>query len=44
MVVHDKKSDGEVSICVDLRKVDDVCLHNPFPTLFIYEVLESVAG
>jgi hypothetical protein len=33
MVVQDKKS-GEIRICVDLRKLNDACLHDPFPTPF----------
>ena len=41
MVVQDKKT-GEVQICVDLQKLNDVCMHNPFPTPFIDEVLEGV--
>jgi hypothetical protein len=43
MVVQDKKT-GEIIICVDLRKMNDACLHDPFPTPFIYEVLENVGG
>ena len=31
-------------IYVDLRKLNDVCLHDPFMTLFTDEVLESVGG
>jgi len=27
---------------VDLRKLNDTCVHNPFPTPFIDEVLENV--
>jgi hypothetical protein len=30
MVVQDKKS-GEIIIFVDLRKLNDACLHDPFP-------------
>ena len=41
MVVQDKKT-GEVWICIDLRKLNDACMHDPFPTLFTYEVLEGV--
>ena len=41
MVVQDKKT-GEVSIYVDLRKLNDVFLHDPFPMLFPNEVLEGV--
>ena len=37
MVVQDKKTTGEVRICVELRKLNDACLHDPFPTSFTYE-------
>ena len=43
MVVQDKKI-GEVRICVDLRKLNDACLHDPFSTPFIDEVLEGLGG
>ena len=43
MVVQDKKT-GEVWICVDLRKHNDACMHDPFSTPFIDEVLEGVGG
>ena len=39
IVIHDKKKIGEVRICIDLRKLNDACLHNPFPTPFTDEVL-----
>ena len=42
IVIQDKKTIGEVSICVDLRKLNDACLHNPFPTPFTDELLESI--
>jgi hypothetical protein len=38
MVVQEKKQGG-IMICVDLRKLNDVCLHDPFPTPFTDEVL-----
>ena len=44
IVIQDKKVIGEVRICVNLRKLNDACLHNPFPTPFTDEVLESVGG
>ena len=44
IVIQDKKTSGEVRVCVDLRKLNDACLHDPFPTPFTYEVLESVGG
>ena len=43
MVVQDKKM-GEVWICVDLRKLNDSCMHDPFSTPFIDAVLEGVGG
>ena len=44
IVIQDKKETGEVRICVDLRKLNDACLHDPCPTPFTDEVLESVGG
>ena len=44
IVIQDKKTTGEVRICVDLRKLNDACRHDPFPTPFTDEVLESVGG
>ena len=41
MVVQVKKI-VEVCICVDLQKLNDAFLHDPFPTPFIDEVLENV--
>jgi hypothetical protein len=43
MVVQYKKL-GEIKICVDLRKLNDACLHDPFPTPFTDEVLDNVGG
>jgi hypothetical protein len=43
MVVEDKKT-CEIRICVDLRKMNDACLHDPFPTPFTDEVLDNVGG
>jgi hypothetical protein len=43
MVVQEKKQGG-IRICVDLRKLNDACLHDPFPTPFTYGVLENVGG
>ena len=34
MVVQDKKKIGEVRICVDMRKMNDSLLHDPFRTSF----------
>ena len=43
MVVQDNKTIG-IRICVDMRKLNDACLHDPFPTPFTDEVLENVGG
>jgi hypothetical protein len=43
MVVQDKKT-REIRICVDLRKMNDAYLHDPFPTSFTDEVLDDVGG
>ena len=43
MVVQDNKT-SEVRICVKLRRMNDVCLHDSFPTPFTDEVLEGVCG
>ena len=44
MVMQEKKTKGEIRICVVLRKLDDACLHDPFPTPFTDEVLDNVGG
>jgi hypothetical protein len=43
MVVQDKKQGG-IWICVDLRNLNNACLHDPFPIPFTDEVLENVGG
>ena len=43
MVVQYKKTGG-IHIYVDLRNLNDVWIHNPFPTPFTDEVLENVGG
>jgi hypothetical protein len=43
MVVQEKKKGG-IMIFVDLRNLNDACLHDPFPTPFTNEVLENVGG
>jgi hypothetical protein len=43
MVVQENKQGG-IRIYVDLRKLNDACLHDPFPTPFTDEVLENVGG
>ena len=44
IVIQDKKTTSKIRICIDLRKLNDAFLHDPFPTPFTYEVLESVGG
>jgi hypothetical protein len=43
MVVQDKKS-REIKIYVDPSKLNDACLHDPFPTPFRDAVLDNVGG
>ena len=43
MVVQDKKT-GEICICVNLRKLNDACVHDPFPTPFTDDILECVGS
>jgi hypothetical protein len=43
VVVQEKKARG-IRICVDMRKLNDTFLHDPFPTPFTDEVLENVGG
>lgn len=44
MVVQEKKQNGEIRICVDMRKLNDSCVHDPFSTSFTDEVLDNVGG
>ena len=44
MVMQEKKTKGEIRIFVDLHKLNDASLHDPFPTPFTDEVLENVGG
>jgi hypothetical protein len=43
MVVQDKKT-REIMICIDIKKLNDAFLHDPFPTPFTNEVLDNVGG
>ena len=43
-VVQEKKQKDEIRIYVDLRKLNDACIHDHFPTPFIDEVLDNVGG
>jgi hypothetical protein len=44
IVVQDKKQGRGIRICVDLRKLNDAFLHDPFPTPFTDKVLDNVGG
>ena len=44
IVVQEKKQKDEIRICVDLRNLNDACMHDPFPTPFIDEALDNVGG
>ena len=44
MVVQEKKQKDEIIICMDIRKLNNVCVHYPFPTPFTYEVLDNVGS
>jgi len=44
MVVQENNQKGEIWICEDLRKLNDSCVHDPFPTPFTDEVLDNVGG
>eukprot|EP00253_Pinus_taeda_P027868 PITA_27868 len=44
MVVQEKKQKDEIRICVDLRMLNDACMHDPFTTPFTDEVLDNVGG
>lgn len=44
MMMQGKKQKDEIRICVDLRKLNDACVHDPFLTPFTDEVLENVGS
>ena len=44
IVIQDKMETGEGRIYINMRKLNYACLHDPFPTPFTDEVLESVGG
>ena len=43
ILFQDKKT-SKVWIYVDLKKLNNACMHDPFPTPFTDEVLEGVGG
>ena len=44
MVVQEKKQKDEIRICIDLRKLNDACVHDPLPNPFTDEVLDNIGG
>jgi len=44
MVVQEKKQKDEIRICVDLRKLNDAFINDPFLNPFTNEVLDNVGG
>ena len=44
MVLQENKQKNEIRICVDLRKLKDACVNDPFPASFTDEVLDNVGG
>jgi len=44
MVIQEKKQKGEIRICMDLKKLNNACVHDPFMTPFTDEVLENVGS
>lgn len=43
MVIQNKKT-REIRICVNLWKMNNAYVNNPFPTPFTYEILENMGG
>lgn len=44
ILVQEKKWKDEIRICVDLMKLNNAYMHDPFPTPFTDEVLDNVGG
>lgn len=44
MAIQENKQKDEIRIFVDLWKLNDACIHDPFPMSFMNEVLENVGG
>ena len=44
MVVQEKKTKGDIRIYVDLHKLNNASLYDPFPTPFNDEVLDNMGG
>lgn len=44
MVVQEKKTKSDNKICIDLKKLNDACVHGPFPASFTDEFLKNFDG
>jgi len=44
MIIQPKKQKKRLVVSMDLRGFNVVCVHDPFPTPFTDDVLESVGG
>ena len=44
MVIQEKNKKGKIHIYVDLCKLNDACVHDPFPMPFSDEILDSMDG
>jgi len=42
IIVQKKNKKGEIRICMDLWKLNDTCIHDPFPTPFTDEVFKNI--
>jgi len=42
MVFQEKRQKGQIRSCIDIRKLNDACVHDPFPTSFTDDVLDNV--
>jgi hypothetical protein len=43
IVIQKKKGNEDIQVCMDYKSLNDVCVHDPFPTPFSDEVLDRVA-
>lgn len=42
IIIHDKKYSQDIRVFVDYRSLNNACVHDPFPTPFIDEVLDII--
>ena len=43
-LVHIKKKDGSIRICIDYRKLNKVTLHDSYPLPKVHECLDALQG